>query len=608
METFLNLFLMWIVDNETQNRMNLKVLEIVQKTKKMIFCYPIVLLMSLIMTASAIYLVDVNYEKNEHEFLATKILLIAGLGISLMFAIKMLTQRIGNALLWNVLGLLFLVGFYFVLPTNKDDFTDMYVYLLAPVYILAHLLVAFIAFVKKEDSERNFWQFNKNLFVNFFLTLIFTGVLIGGIELAILAVDKLFNVGVLDKTYFRTFLTLLIFGSTFIFLLFNETGLKVLEKDGEYPVVLKFFTQFVLIPLLFIFVVILYLYSIKILINWELPRGWVSYLVLAYSVVGILALLLVHPLKEDTTKSWVRIFSKVFYYTLLPLLVLLFVAIFTRILAYAFTEARYFVLAMALWLSSLVLYFIFSKKPTIKFIPISLFLFGFFSLTLPYFNAFSVAKRSQKNDLERVLADNNLVVDGKIDFNKEVADSVVRELESKFEFLDNRHEREYLFGFLSEEMKKDSPSTNYRHWSLISKFKNVKVTKNIYSESFYTQLTNSQTSYDISNYQYAINQTYLQSQTFPVDEDRIEVKYQADIEFKLILNEKDSVDLMPLVVKLFDNSNEMTENEEVDGLFIESEVGNYSVKVIFQTISRQNNDKEKPYYYLNDALFLLRKN
>lgn len=159
---------------------------------------------------------------------------------------------------------------------------------------------------------------------------------------------------------------------------------------------LKFFTQFVLIPLLIIYVVILYLYSIKILINWELPRGWVSYLVLVYSMVRILALLLVHPLRGDDAKSWVRIFGKMFYYTLIPLLVLLFVAIFTRLLEYGFTEARYYVVLLALWLTLVVGYFALKKNPGIKFIPISLFVFGIFSLLMPFANAFSVAKQSEK--------------------------------------------------------------------------------------------------------------------------------------------------------------------------------------------------------------------
>src|SRR5690606_23567360 len=317
------------------------------------------------------------------------------------------------------------------------------------------LLVSFVAFVRKQDHENNFWQYNKNLFVNFFLTLVFTGVLTGGVLLAILAVDNLFNVGFEENIYGQIFVSLLIFGSSFIFLLFNETGLDFLEKEGKYPVVLKFFTQYVLIPLLCIYVVILYFYSGKILINWELPRGWVSYLILAYSIVGILALLLVHPLKENTDKSWIGIFSKVFYFTLIPLIVLLFVAIFTRVLEYGYTEPRYYVLLLSIWLSAVVLYFIFRKSPSIKFIPISLFCFGTFALIFPYLNAFSVAKRSQKNQLEKILTQNNLLKNGKIDFTKEVQDTVATEIADKFVFLNDRFQEDYLNSLLDEKEQEE---------------------------------------------------------------------------------------------------------------------------------------------------------
>src|SRR5690606_7571321 len=130
--------------------------------------------------------------------------------------------------------------------------------------------------------------------------------------------------------------------------------------------------------------------------------------------------LLVHPLKQDSTKSWVKLFSRIFYFSLSPLLILLFIAIFTRILEYGYTEPRYFVLLLSLWLSTVVLYFIFAPKTTIKFIPMSLFTFGLFALTVPYLNTFSVAKRSQKTELQKVLHENNLLRDNHIDFTKKV--------------------------------------------------------------------------------------------------------------------------------------------------------------------------------------------
>ncbi|MBP7174390.1 MAG: DUF4153 domain-containing protein [Cloacibacterium sp.] len=443
-----------------------KLKQIFGRTDEVLSEYAFVLLVALLTAVSSIALHENsryywdNYsesnrqiiEQSSHVF--TKFAWVSALGISLLFALNILSQRIGRKLLLNVTGIVFLILYYLLfLPEEKQDFGIVHTTVLVVSFVLSHLLVAFVAFINRREIELNFWQYNKNLFINTFLTLVFTGVLTGGIELAVLAVDKLFDFNFNNRIYFNIFLFLSIFGSCFIFLLFNEKGLQYLEQEEDYPVVLKFFTQYVLIPLLIIYAVILYFYAGKIVMSWSLPRGWVSYLILAYSLVGILALLLVYPLKEHSAKSWVKVFSKIFYFTLVPLIVLLFIAIFTRILEYGYTENRYFVLLLAIWLSVVVLYFIMYKKASIRFIPISLFVFGLFALVFPYFNTFSVAKRSQKTGLQQILTENNLLTNGKIDFKKAVRSDIADEIAEKFQFLNERKEQEFLLNFIVEDKK-----------------------------------------------------------------------------------------------------------------------------------------------------------
>ena len=408
--------------------------EVFGKTDDVIREYSIVLVMAFVAAIATICYTYFDGNSPENSFFYVKFGLVTSLGISVMFALKILSQRIGKEIVLQLVGIVFLIFFYSLLPVKEKQFTEVYAFLLIPTFILSHLLVSFLPFVGK-NLEFNFWQYNKNLFINIFLTAVFTGVLTGGIMLAITAVDNLFDYDFNSRYYSNTFSFLSIFGSCFIFLLFNEKGLPYLEKKADYPVILKFFTQYVLVPLLLIYAVILYFYSAKILINWELPRGWVSYLILAYSVVGILAILLVHPLKQDSTKSWVKIFSKIFYYTLVPLIILLFVAIFTRILDYGYTEPRYFVLIISIWLTTVVFYFIFIPKQTIKFIPVSLFAFGVFSLTFPYLNTFMIAKRSQKNELMRTLSQKSILENGKINFKKKISGEDADEISDKFIFL-----------------------------------------------------------------------------------------------------------------------------------------------------------------------------
>ncbi|MDR4954397.1 DUF4153 domain-containing protein [Chryseobacterium sp. ES2] len=584
--------------------MKTKFQETLSRANEVIFRYPMILAMALLAAIGTICIVET--ERSEITSYI-KFTICSCLGISLMFALKMLSQRIGKELLLHVSGIIFLIGFYYILPDKKNSFTEVYAYIIAVTALLSHLLVSFVPFLKK-DRELRFWQYNKNLFINIFLTAVFTGVLTGGMELAILAVDKLFDFNFHDRIYRDTFFVLSIFGSSFIFLLFNDKGLNNLEKDGTYPVVLKFFTQFILIPLLLIYVTILYFYSVKILINWQLPRGWVSYLVLAYSIVGILALLLVHPLKEENAKSWVRIFSKAFYYTIVPLIILLFTAIFTRILEYGYTEPRYFVLLLALWLLSIVVYFIFNKKATIKFIPVSLFLFGAFALIFPYLNAFSVAKRSQKTELMNILNQHQLMSAGKINFQKKVTDTVRNEIADKFEFLAERRQSEFLSALLNEKDQAEladniEKGTFYSiNYDIQSKFSDVNVTaKNRAYEMNRIVLVREEQAVELGNYQYLISFHRYSRDPQKLNDDQFELTDQLTEEssLKLSLNSKEEVDFGPQIIKLFEKNKNKKGNVVIPEIAMESDLGKYHVKLIFSEITREkysDNDTASIYY------------
>lgn len=560
---------------------------IATKVKALLFNYPLVLNMSLATVIVIVYGIETE-PKNEEAYLLLRLGITFALGISSQFALKMLAQRIKNGLMWQMAGILFLLGFFFVFPSEEKNFSEVYGFIIVPTFILSHLLVAFISFTKKENEEQHFWQYNKNLFINLFLTAVFTGVLTSGVELAILAIQELFNFNFEGKIYFETYAALAIFGSTFIFLLFNESGLEYLEKEGSYPVVLKFFTQFILIPLLIIYVVILYFYCLKITINWELPRGWVSYLVLAYSIVGIFALLLVHPLQKEKAKSWIILFNKIFYYTLIPLIVLLFVAIFTRVLQYGYTEARYFVLLISVWLTSVVLYFIVNKKATIKFIPISLFVFGVFALIFPYFNAFSVSKRSQENELKQLLTENKLLVNGLIDFKAPIADSVKTDVEDKFEYLNERMDHEFIKSFLDAKTKKLVDKDNYWYNGL---FKNVKFTA--VSEDNYMRIYSDANTYEIKEYEYYLKSTYGGALETTLGKDKINIKYDYNSKnptYEIKINEEVK-DIMPQIKAFCNNYKSTSKDIQVDDLSFTVDFQNYQIKILFDSINWYRKDQ-----------------
>lgn len=562
--------------------------------------YPLVLISSLITVILIISLIE--YETKLDEYKVAKFAICSSLGIAILFSVKMLSQRQKREFLWSALGILFLVGFYFILPTNKDDFDETFLYILIPTIVLAHLFVSFAAFIIS-NAESRFWQYNKNLFINFILSLIFTGVLTLGVVLALLAVQNLFNIKIDDQLYGETAIFLGIFGNTLIFLLFNGNGIQDLEQDKEYPDVLKFFTQFILIPLLLLYVVILYFYSAKILFSWELPQGWVSYLILAYALVGILALLLVHPLKNDSARSWVRIFSNAFYYSLIPLIVLLFTAIFTRILEYGFTEPRYYVLLLALWLLTVQNYFIFYKKASIKFIPMSLFAFGIFALIFPFLNSYSVAIRSQKNQLETLLESNDLLKDGVINFDNKISDADRRSISDKFEFLSLRAEQDYLNKFLPDSLV-DKERSGKRIY-ISSHFTNVITIKN--DENRFLNITNKTKFHNVAEYDFVVNEIQLHQQYLALGSDEFKITknlYRNNDEYFISLKTGEKADLLPLINKLIKKYENNQGNITADNLSIQIVLGKYKIKIVFDQINRQSYQQEDSYYFENGLVMI----
>ena len=240
----------------------------------------------------------------------------------------------------------------------------------------------------------------------------YTGVLYAGLALAILAVQKLFSVKIDNDVYADLWIVLTGIFNTWFFLAGFPSNYPKLEDDSDYPKGLKIFTQYVLLPIITIYLVILYAYMGKIVYTHQWPMGWVSYLVLFFSVAGILSLLLIHPVRFEVNNKWILTYSRFFYYAIFPLLILLFFAIRKRISDYGITELRYFVLLLALWLLFIAAYFSISKHKNIKLIPQSLCLLAFLSSFGPW-GAFGVSLNSQKSHFESILTKNNLLINGK---------------------------------------------------------------------------------------------------------------------------------------------------------------------------------------------------
>lgn len=378
--------------------------------------FPLAILVSIVGTLTGIYLINCDYYVREHEMdYLWKLIMCCYLGLNFFISIDLFSESKNTSRLKHYLlmasGLILLIIYYFTLPDfSRFTTQDIARYILFVIGL--HLLVSISPFISNGHLN-GFWQFNKSLFIRILTSALYTSVLFIGLALALLAIEKLFKVDIKDRYYFDLWWLLAGIFNTWFFLSGIPKETQHLDALSDYPKGLKIFTQFVLLPLIAIYLIILYAYGIKISAAVELPKGWVSYLVLSFSVVGILSILLIWPIRNIEGNNWIKKINTWFYIALCPLITLLGLAIYERVSEYGITENRYFIILLTLWLTAITIYFLVSKLKNIKLIPISLCLIAFLSSFGPW-SAFSVSEHSQRKRLENLLIQEKILVDGKI--------------------------------------------------------------------------------------------------------------------------------------------------------------------------------------------------
>ncbi|QEC76892.1 DUF4153 domain-containing protein [Mucilaginibacter ginsenosidivorax] len=374
--------------------------------------YPFELFFALIGTLAGTTEVELRHLNRVHEGWLMRGVMTANLGLLLSLSATLFTQSRQfskqSKFIIKIITALFAASLVFIIDPTAREADYIRFFLLSLSF---HLLVAFAAFTGK-GQVNGFWQFNKTLFLRFLTSVLYGVVLFLGIAAAIAATNFLFNFKFEWDTYAILWVWIAGLFTTTFFLAGVPANTQSLNDDLTYPKALKIFTQFVLIPLSTIYVLILLAYEVKIIILWSLPKGLVSNLILSYAVFGVLSLLLVYPIREHDGNKWIKNYSRSFYFLLIPLLGLLFVAVGARVFMYGITEWRYFLIALACWLLFICVYFLAFKKQNIKLMPISLCIVTILSVYGPQ-SAFSVSMYSQRRIIVKFFEKHNALKNGK---------------------------------------------------------------------------------------------------------------------------------------------------------------------------------------------------
>ena len=191
--------------------------------------------------------------------------------------------------------------------------------------------------------EKNNKGFTYRNFTNLFHIGLATAVwlLVFGLAAAILfTITTLFNVEFSNSFYNHFYTSLGIFTQPLFFLVFQQRQSK---SEMTLNRIFEILVNFVLAPALMIFTVLLYAYVVQIIFEGVLPKGMLANITLPYLLGG----LGVYALRSICAKARWETFFKFYPYLAIVPIVLLWLAIDRRISAYAWTEPRIYLVALA---------------------------------------------------------------------------------------------------------------------------------------------------------------------------------------------------------------------------------------------------------------------
>lgn len=427
--------------------------------------FPLALVSAAAATVAAIILMD--HEEPPPPTALWSFLYAGILGIPVLLALRLTGEkrRWRPVLSWGIqcAGVVLLVIYAATVPRNVPEAPASALVRLLLFALAAHMLVAVAPWTGKGEIN-GFWQYNKNLFLRILVALLFAHVLFGGLAFALAALDNLFGMQIPGKRYEELWVLMSILFTTWFFLAGIPRNLDELETAQEYPKGLRVFTYYILLPIVFVYLAILYAYLAKILISWDWPQGWVSKLILGFAGTGIFSLLLLHPLSQNTENFWVRSVKRWFYVVLIPMVVMLFFAVWRRVAEYGMTEGRYLALALGVWLVLAILYFLLRTEKDIRFIPASLCV-GILIVSLGPWGALPVSERSQVVRLESLLKKNALLEDGKVrQCSGNVSRADIREVSAILAYLHGMHGYDAIQPWFSQSLSKDAaaPGAGYK--------------------------------------------------------------------------------------------------------------------------------------------------
>ncbi len=334
--------------------------------------------------------------------------------------VYLFSESVWHSKLKTNISQLFVIFFWILFFINFDQdidyFENFVFFLLTLIWILTFLFFApYLKIMLTQKYKENvFYSYFYNIASIFLISLIFWWVLFALWAIWIAATFELFDLSSsnLDELI-GDWAVLSLSLSTPLFALTQIPLKKDFESlDFKENTFFSFLIKYIATPFIYVYFLILYAYSIKVLSNFsDWPKWEVSWLVIWFSSFGYLIYIFSYVFQEEN--RFIKTFRKAFPYVVIPQIFMLFYAIYLRINQYDLTINRYFVVVFGIRLLTISIYNIFSKQKKLSFIVSVLTLFTIIISIWPW-SVYFLPETRQYNLLIKDLKEANILQDWKI--------------------------------------------------------------------------------------------------------------------------------------------------------------------------------------------------
>ena len=381
-----------------------KIKDLIQNLKQVFLRFPLACFFALVLTIMISYIILATTVEHEHLFYSS----IIGCGIAILLAFSAdlfchlrqlkLSQRI-----WCNFAVVLMTAICIVVDyTNYDNIYYVHTFLFA-----ALLILLVWPMLGKRNVEIT-WNYHFRLLFAIAVAGTMAFITILGIVAILASIFFLFNVGT-DDTLLVAITIICAFLFPCCIMALMPINQEAYDKPLAYNKFMKVLVLYIFLPLVCLEALVLYIYAIKILFAWELPKGGVAYWVFSYAIASSIVWYLLMPVFRSEQPSKLKFLDRGFFISLIPLLVLLFVGLFRRIHDYGFTTNRYIVLVIAMWFMVIAWIMIFRKSRNVTPLLGSLIIISLLALFGPW-SMFSLPKTMQIKRFERITTEYHLLV------------------------------------------------------------------------------------------------------------------------------------------------------------------------------------------------------